>query len=109
MMKKRQQSLVSEQAVVPTDEKAIDKIYGLEPVIDIEGSDEHAEDGNEGTCFVTIDCPYCGESYDTRIDLTGGSFEYIEDCQVCCQPILLKVEVNAENELINIASQQLND
>lgn len=95
---------------VSLDEKAIDQIYGLEPVIDVEHQAENLQqDGNEWTRFVTVGCPYCGESYDTRVDLTGGSFEYVEDCQICCQPISLKVEVNLEGELINVASQQLND
>ncbi|MES1190052.1 MAG: CPXCG motif-containing cysteine-rich protein [Steroidobacter sp.] len=56
-----------------------------------------------------IACPYCGESYQTRIDLTGGSFEYVEDCQICCQPITLKVAVNDSAELIGVTALQLND
>jgi len=92
------------------DEKTIDQIYGLEPVIDVaQPAVNDAQDGSEGTRFVTVGCPYCGESYDTRVDLTGGSFEYIEDCQVCCQPILLKVEVSIEGNLMEMVSQQLNE
>ncbi len=35
----------------------------------------------------TVGCPYCGESVVIAIDPGGGaSQEYVEDCQVCCQP-----------------------
>ncbi|MES1196367.1 MAG: CPXCG motif-containing cysteine-rich protein [Steroidobacter sp.] len=58
---------------------------------------------------MVIACPYCGESFETRVDLTGGSFEYIEDCQICCQPVVLKVQVNDAAELTDIDALQLND
>ena len=32
-------------------------------------------------------CPYCGEANEIAVDPgSGASQEYIEDCQVCCQP-----------------------
>ncbi|MEO7083702.1 MAG: CPXCG motif-containing cysteine-rich protein [Gemmatimonadaceae bacterium] len=32
-------------------------------------------------------CPYCGETNEVGVDPGGGnSQEYVEDCQVCCQP-----------------------
>ena len=34
-----------------------------------------------------IDCPYCGETLEILIDDSIESQRYIEDCQVCCQPI----------------------
>ncbi len=35
----------------------------------------------------TVVCPYCGEAVDIGLDPGSGSFqEYVEDCQVCCQP-----------------------
>ncbi len=36
-----------------------------------------------------ISCPYCGESMDVVLDLSEGDQSYIEDCQVCCQPMQL--------------------
>ena len=41
----------------------------------------------------TIDCPYCGESIDVLIDSSIRSQRYIEDCQVCCRPMMLSVRV----------------
>lgn len=35
----------------------------------------------------TVWCPYCGEAVDIALDAGGGaSQQYVEDCQVCCQP-----------------------
>ncbi|TVQ86343.1 MAG: CPXCG motif-containing cysteine-rich protein [Chromatiaceae bacterium] len=36
-------------------------------------------------------CPYCGEILELTIDCSGGSAAYVEDCQVCCAPILVQV------------------
>jgi hypothetical protein len=42
-----------------------------------------------------IHCPYCGEPLEVAIDCSVGRQEYIEDCQVCCQPMTLTVVVAA--------------
>lgn len=35
----------------------------------------------------TVVCPYCGEAMEIAIDPGSGALqEYVEDCQVCCQP-----------------------
>ena len=34
-----------------------------------------------------IGCPYCGERLTIVLDLSAGSQSYVEDCQVCCQPM----------------------
>lgn len=43
-----------------------------------------------------IVCPYCGELITILVDVSAGSQDYIEDCQVCCRPINLNVTVNEE-------------
>jgi len=43
---------------------------------------------------VDIQCPYCWESVVILIDCSVESQEYIEDCQVCCRPIVVDVQVN---------------
>lgn len=43
-----------------------------------------------------IDCPYCGETIEILIDASIPSQQYIEDCQVCCRPITLRVEIDAD-------------
>lgn len=36
-----------------------------------------------------ISCPYCGESQTVLVDPVNIGVSYVEDCQVCCQPIVL--------------------
>ena len=76
----------------------IDALYGLEPVIE---PAEETPPGSSpgGTEFHVVQCPYCGEPFETLIDLSAGSANYIEDCQVCCQPIEFKVEVGPTGTL----------
>jgi hypothetical protein len=40
-------------------------------------------------------CPHCGEPIDTFPDPGGGETqEYIEDCAVCCRPILFSATLD---------------
>jgi hypothetical protein len=37
-------------------------------------------------------CPYCGEGVEIVVDPGGGSVQdYVEDCEVCCQPWRVQV------------------
>lgn len=38
-----------------------------------------------------ISCPYCGEQIEVLIDQQEVGHEYVEDCQVCCKPIIVSV------------------
>jgi hypothetical protein len=41
-------------------------------------------------------CPYCGEISEIGLDPGGGTEqEYVEDCQVCCQPWRVRVRYDA--------------
>lgn len=41
---------------------------------------------------VTIQCPYCGAMNDEMIDCSvEPPEEYVEDCEVCCSPMLIRV------------------
>ena len=42
----------------------------------------------------SICCPYCGESIEIQIDCSERAQDYIEDCQVCCRPINLHVNID---------------
>jgi transcription elongation factor Elf1 len=54
--------------------------------------------------LVTINCPYCGESFETQIDLSAGSQRYVEDCAVCCKPIEVSLRVSDDGELLEIST-----
>lgn len=47
----------------------------------------------------TISCPYCGEAIEVLIDHQDAGDQYIEDCQVCCRPILFTVSVDSAGNL----------
>lgn len=46
-----------------------------------------------------VDCPYCGEAITVLIEPESIGQQYIEDCQVCCKPILFGVTVDAVGDL----------
>ena len=41
-------------------------------------------------------CPFCAEPITLVVDFSAGSQTYIEDCQVCCQPMEISVSVQAD-------------
>ena len=44
---------------------------------------------------VSYICDNCGEQIVIPVDLSAGSSqEYVEDCPVCCSPIVIRVEVD---------------
>lgn len=47
---------------------------------------------------ILVTCPYCGEQIELEIDCTISYQDYIEDCQVCCRPINLRVTVHDDGE-----------
>ncbi|MDR3459005.1 MAG: CPXCG motif-containing cysteine-rich protein [Verrucomicrobiae bacterium] len=42
--------------------------------------------------FATIQCPYCGQSFDVAVDTSIPNQRFTTDCEVCCRPF----EVTAE-------------
>jgi hypothetical protein len=85
----------------PLDPKTVDELYGLEQVFE-PGAGEPAALGE----FVTVQCPYCGEAFETAVDLSAGSFQYVEDCQGCCQPIELAGEVDEDGQLLGLTANR---
>jgi hypothetical protein len=55
----------------------------------------------------TITCPYCWESIEITLDLSVDAQQQVEDCSVCCRPIVVRyraedgelteLEAHAEN------------
>lgn len=54
--------------------------------------------------WMEVECPYCGESFDVAVDPSQEFQSYVEDCQVCCKPIQLDIEVE-EGEVSLAASR----
>lgn len=56
-----------------------------------------------------INCPYCGETFNTQIDCSVHFQEYIEDCYVCCQPIVFAVSTDGFEHVLNIEIKRDNE
>jgi hypothetical protein len=87
----------------PGDTQSIDAQYGLEPVIE-PGLSTDDSGTTSGVQFHLVECPYCGESFETPIDTSSGSARYVEDCQVCCRPIEFVLEVDHAGALVALAT-----
>ncbi len=71
-----------------------------------------APDGNLGAELddvAWVSCPYCGESSKLLVDPGGGAIqEYVEDCEVCCQPWLVRVKLDGEGR-VSVSVTTLDD
>lgn len=47
---------------------------------------------------VATSCPYCGEPLELSVDCSAGSQRYVEDCEVCCRPIVVDARVDEDGE-----------
>jgi hypothetical protein len=89
--------------IASLDALQIDRLYGLEPVY--EPATQPA--GFAAEQFVAARCPYCGERFEARVEVSAGAQEYIEDCQVCCRPMGLTVELEDNGALRALRVQRL--
>jgi hypothetical protein len=48
-----------------------------------------------------VSCPYCGETITLLLDLSVEEQTYIEDCSVCCQPMVVSYSA-ADGELQSV-------
>jgi transcription elongation factor Elf1 len=51
-------------------------------------------------------CPYCGEQISMVLDVSVRRQTYVEDCEVCCNPIQVSYRVE-EDELASFAAKVL--
>ena len=58
---------------------------------------------------IEFDCPHCGERQQAMVDISAGNQQYIEDCQICCSPILFDIELGGRGEFKNIIIRREND
>ena len=86
--------------IADLDPSSIDALYGLEPVYE-PGTGLRPEE------FVAVQCPYCGERLETRVDVTADEPSYIEDCQVCCRPIQFVLERADSGGLLSVKVQRI--
>lgn len=53
-----------------------------------------------------FDCPYCWQNQLKMVDPSVGDQNFIEDCEVCCNPIDFKISVE-NNEVVSFSSEQI--
>lgn len=53
-----------------------------------------------------FNCPYCWETISMLIDISVEEQQYIEDCEVCCNPIQLNVSV-FEGEITRFEAENI--
>ena len=52
-------------------------------------------------------CPYCGEAISLELDLSEPEQDYVEDCFVCCRPIVVRTRL--EGDVLVVEVHQEND
>ena len=50
-------------------------------------------------------CPYCAEPITLLVDTSEGEQQYIEDCEVCCRPINISLQVHSEGFSLYLAHE----
>ena len=54
----------------------------------------------------TFQCAGCAQWNDTTVDESAGSRQsYVEDCQVCCKPNLLRIEWDRSARAYTISAE----
>lgn len=89
------------------DPEHVDRLYGLEPVFEpATDAGGQASGGVTALPYVELQCPFCGETIGTSVDVSAGSRSYIEDCQVCCRPMEIHLECGADGNLLRAWAQR---
>jgi hypothetical protein len=51
-------------------------------------------------------CPYCWEQISMLIDSSQKHQDYIEDCEICCNPIRLSIAIE-NHEIISFQAENI--
>lgn len=51
---------------------------------------------------ISITCPHCWEPIEVPVEPDPGDHEVVEDCSVCCRPILMHIVVGTDGELLQV-------
>ncbi len=50
----------------------------------------------QGLQSVRLQCAFCGEPIEVLVDCSVPEQSYVEDCAVCCRPLVLDVVVDED-------------
>jgi hypothetical protein len=51
--------------------------------------------------FETIQCPFCGQSFEIAVDTSIARQRFTTDCEICCRPMEISAECEA-GEILNL-------
>lgn len=54
---------------------------------------------------IIVLCPYCGERVGLFVDATLPHQQYVEDCEVCCRPMVVTIDATAEVPIVDVAQE----
>jgi hypothetical protein len=57
------------------------------------------------TTVYRVVCPSCGESVELLIDGTVPHQRYVEDCEVCCAPMIVEVDATTEEPTVVVTRE----
>jgi hypothetical protein len=49
----------------------------------------------------SIQCPFCGQSFEIEVDTSVASQRFVTDCEICCRPMEVSVEC-APGEILSL-------
>ena len=53
---------------------------------------------------INITCPHCGEDFQVPCDTEEGTAEFVVDCEVCCRPMTVAVQVRGVDVVVTRVS-----
>jgi len=56
-----------------------------------------------------ITCPWCWERNHLSVDCSAGDAEIVEDCTVCCRPMVVRIHLDASGDLAGVEVSREND
>lgn len=49
-----------------------------------------------GLLTTQVQCPCCWEGFEAVVDCSISNQTYVEDCYVCCRPLIFQVQTDGE-------------
>ena len=50
----------------------------------------------------TIQCPFCGQTFEILVDTTVASQRFVTDCEICCRPMEVLVDCE-DSEVVSLS------
>jgi len=50
----------------------------------------------------SVQCPFCGQSFEISIDTSLATQRFVTDCEICCRPMEIRAECES-GEIISLS------